>query len=103
MFGFRTVSLIFLYVHPLIFTHSETEDGLFNVVSSVAIVPGLVAAICFQSADELQMFGPASVRELRANNSLRVQSSKQIHLKSGVKSLWWFEKVGLQSWKPIDG
>lgn len=90
MFGFRTVSLIFLYVHPLIFTHSETEDGLFNVVSSVAIVPGLVAAICFQSADELQMFGPASVRELRANNSLGVQSSKQIRLKSGVKSLWWF-------------
>lgn len=65
MFGFRTVFLIFLYVHPLIFTHSETEDGLFNVVSSVAAVPGLVAAICFQSADELQMFGPASVQESR--------------------------------------
>lgn len=47
------------------FTHSEAEDGLFNVASSVAVVPGLVAAICFQNADELQMFGPASFQESR--------------------------------------
>ncbi len=47
------------------FTHSETEYGLFNVESSVSVVPGLVAAICFQNADEIQMFGPAFVQESR--------------------------------------
>lgn len=80
-------------------THSETEDGLFNVASSVAVVPGLVAAICFQNADEIQMFGPASVQEYRGRT---IHLENRAQNKSGVRSLRQFEKDGLQSWKPFD-
>lgn len=67
------------------FTHSETEDGLFNVPSSVAVVSGLVTVICFQNADELQMFGPASVRESRGQN---IHSEYRAQNKSVSRVAW---------------
>lgn len=63
----------------------QTEDRLFNVANSVAVVPGPVAAICFQTADALQMFGPTSVLESTRGGELKTNLRCKVTLAGKIK------------------